>query len=432
MNDQPSLNYRRPATIGLLALLVLAGGSFAWASMAKISGAIIASGSIVVEGKPKSIQHLDGGIVKHIHISTGDKVDNQQILVELDDTSISANLSIYKSRLRDTLVRQQRLAAELNNKQTFSPPDEVANLLGLGDLSTSVEQQRAMLDARRLTREAQLAQLDEKISQFRNQLVGIDGLIKEKNLQIAGYLEEIQSVMSLVEKKLTSKSRLIALERAHSDIRGQIAEHTAEIARIKNSVSETKIAKIQVDREFREKVIAEIEQTEIKTDELRQQVDATGKQLARVAIRAPISGIVHELNLFTIGGVVQPGQTLMQIIPQAGQFQIELSVATTSIDQLYLEQKTVVRFPAFHQRTTPELDGKIAKISPTSVVDEKTGQAFYRIVVEIPENELKRLEDKKLVPGMPVEAFIATDQRTVLSYLIKPLQDQFNYVFREE
>jgi len=173
MNEQPILNYRRPAIIGVLALLVLAGGSFAWASMAQISGAIIASGSIVVEGKPKSIQHLDGGIVKHIHIATGDEVDNQQILVELDDTSIAANLSIYKSRLRDTLVRQQRLLAELNNSHELTAPKEIAILLSLGDLSASMKQQRAMLSARRLTREAQLGQLDEKISQFRNQLIGI-------------------------------------------------------------------------------------------------------------------------------------------------------------------------------------------------------------------------------------------------------------------
>ncbi len=432
MKTALNLNYKSPAVIGLLALIVLFGGGIAWASLAEISGAVIATGSVVVEGKPKSVQHLDGGIVKAIHVSNGDFVKSSQVLVEIDDTSIAANLAIYKSRLRDMLIRKARLAAELNDAKTFIPPVEIAKLLNLGDLKPSVDQQKALQQARRLTREAQLAQLDEKVSQFKNQIVGVEGLIVEKNIQIASYNEEISSVQKLVAKKLTSKSRLIALERAKAELRGQMAEHRAEISRVKNSISETRIAKIQVGREFREKVVAELEQTETKIDELRQQVDATSKQLGRVSIRASISGKVHELNIFTIGGVVQPGQTLMQIIPQSGDFEIELSVDIGSIDQLFYGQRAVVMFPAFNQQSTPQLDGEIRKISPTSVVDEKTGQAFYRIIVEIPVEQLKLLGDKTLVPGMPVEAFIATEERTVLSYLVKPLMDQINYVFREE
>ncbi len=428
----PVLNYRRPAIIGLLALVVLFGGGIAWANFAQISGAVIATGSVVVEGKPKSVQHLDGGIVKAIHVSNGDLVKSSEILVEIDDTSIAANLAIYKSRLRDTLIRKARLLAELNDEVGFEPPTEIAQLLNLGDLKSSIKQQLALQNARRLTRQSQLAQLDEKVSQFENQILGVEGLTVEKKIQIETYNEEISAIEKLVAKKLTSKSRLISLQRAKAELRGQMAENKAEISRVRNSISETRIAKLQVDREFREKVVAEAEQTETKIDELRQQVEATSKQLSRVSIRAPISGKVHELNIFTIGGVVQPGQTLMQIIPQTGNFEIELSVDVSSVDQLFYGQKAVVRFPAFHQRTTPQLDGKVSKISPTSVVDEKTGQAFYRIVVEIPSDVLVLLGDKKLVPGMPVEAFIATEQRTVLSYLVKPLMDQFYYVFREE
>ena len=431
MLEKPIISYKGPITFGLFALIFLIGGSFAWGYYAQISGAVIATGSIVVDGKPKSIQHLDGGIVKKILVTPGDRVKKNQILLELDDTSIAANLTIYKGRLRDALVRKQRLMAELNNKTDFKAPVALGKLLQLGDMQTAITQQMSLLKARLQTKQTQLAQLDEKVAQFENQIVGVEGLIKEKNTQISSYDDEISTVAPLVEKGLAAKTRLITLERSNADIRGQILEHRAEILRVKNSISETKLAKLKVDREFREKVITEIEKTETKVDELKQQVEATSKQLSRVIIKAPVTGSVHELTLFTIGGVVQPGQVLMQIIQHSDRHDIELSVPAQSIDQIYVGQNAVVRFPAFHQRKTPELSGQITKISPTSVLDEKSGFSFYRIAVEIEPRELKRLGNKKLKPGMPVEAFIATDQRTVLSYLVKPLTDHFIHVFRE-
>ena len=428
----PNMNYRRPMIIAWLIMLVLVGGTTAWASMARITGAIIATGSIVVQGKPKSIQHLDGGIIKAIHIDTGSEVKENQTLIELDDTTITANLVIYKTRLRDAIVRSARLKAELNDRNEFDSPDQLAKLLGLGDLSLAVAQQKSLMDARRLTRQAQVEQLDEKVEQFGNQIDGVDGLILEKTAQIKMFKEERVSLNTLVEKNLTPRSRLMTLDRSTADLRGQIAEHKAEVARVHNSISETKISKIQLDRQFREEVIEELEQVETKVDELRQQLDATNKQLSRVAIKSPTNGIVHELSLFTIGGVVQPGQVIMQIIPQTGKHDIELSVETTAIDQLYVGQEARVRLPAFNQKDTPELLGKVSIISPTSVVDEQNGFSFYRVVVNLDEKELARLGDKKLVSGMPVEAFITRDERTVMSFLLKPLADQMEHAFREE
>ena len=201
---------------------------------------------------------------------------------------------------------------------------------------------------------------------------------------------------------------------------------------MQNSISETRIAKLQVDREFRERVVSEIEKNDARVDELRQQLEATRKQLARVAIRAPVAGIIHELSLYTVGGVVQPGQTVMQIIPQNGEHEIELNLDTLSIDQVYIGQRAIVRFPSFHQRTTPELNGAVGSVSPSSVIDEKTGAAFYRVVVVIDEREMDVLDGKKLIPGMPVEAFFPTNSRTIMSYLVKPLTDHLMHVFREE
>ena len=432
MRTVPNINHQRPVVFGLFALVLLLGGVAAWGSLAKISGAVIATGAVVVEGKPKSIQHLDGGIVTKIHISPGDQVSEEKVLIELDDTNIRANLAIYKTRLRDALMRNERLLAELNTSETFVLSKTITDAYQLDNLESSLRQQKTFMLARKETRQSQLLQLDEKIQQFENQITGVENLIEEKTVQIKTFEDETISVRKLVARQLAAKSRLMALDRSRSDMRGQLAEHLSEIARIRNSISETRIAKLQLNQEFREKVMAEIEQIEPKIDELKQQISATSQQLRRVRIKAPVSGTIHELNLFTIGGVVQPGQVLMQIIPNTGKHEIELNMDTQSIDQVYIGQTAIVRFPAFHQRTTPELQGKILSLSPSSVVDEKTGVAFFRVAVGIDDEEMSKLDGKVLIPGMPIEAVIPTEQRTVLSYLVKPLSDQLVHAFREE
>lgn len=428
----PKLSYRPTVFIAMFLILFLFCGVAAWGSLARISGAVLATGTVVVKGKPKSIQHLDGGVVKAIHIDAGDVVRKGQALIELDDTNIAANLEIYKSRLRDSLLRKRRLLAELNGEDAFEIPMEDIRKYELTSVREAFEQQAALMKARQLTRQAQSAQFVEKIKQLENQIDGVSSLIKEKKLQIDTFEDEAKAVSVLVKRKLAAKSRLMSLERARADMRGQIAEHGSEIARHRNAISETRIAKLQTEREFREKVVAELETTDAGAAELKQQISATVQQLGRVVIRSPVAGVVHELNQYTIGGVVQPGQVLMQIISDHGQHEFELNVDAVSVDQVQVGQRAIIRFPAFNQRTTPELNGKIESLSPSSVVDEQSGLTFYRIIVSINEAEMGRLGSNRLVSGMPVEGFVPTSERTVLSYLIKPLMDQLAYALREE
>lgn len=428
----PSFNYRRPAIAGTTLIVLLIGGIIGWAYSTRIAGAVIASGAIMVEGKPKSIQHLDGGIVKEIHVMAGDRVERGQTLMELDGSTVAATLAIYKGRLAEAIVRKARLLAELEDKDEFDPPADPDDVLTERDFADVIVQQTALIKARRTTRLGQLDQLDEKIRQFENQIEGTEGLIYEKTNQVDAFEEDRVGVDSLVKQQWAAKSRLTALERAQADLRGQIAEHRAEIARIRNSISEVRISKLQIEREFREKVIEEIEKTDSSIHELRQQTSTTVQQLRRISIKAPVAGIVHELSVFTIGGVVQPGQTVMQVIPVSDRSEIELRVDTRSVDEVFVGQRVFVRFPAFHQRTTPQLEGEITGLSPSSVVDENTGYSFYRATVAIADEEMSALDGKKLIPGMPVEALIPTTERTVLSYLVKPLVDQVEHAFREE
>lgn len=432
-SDAPSIDFRKPAIIGLALITVLFGGSFAWAYFAEVSGAVIAQGTVDIQGKPKTIQHADGGIVQSIHISAGDRVREGEILIELDSTAISANLAIYRARLRDSLVRRSRLLAELDGKEDFAAPlPGDIDLFKLSDIEPSMQQQRVLMRVRQQTRQGEIAQFDEKIEQFRNQIVGTEGLRAAKYRQIEVYGEEQRSIMQLIEQKVVAKNQLLTFERALADLRGQIAEQGAEIARLKNSISEAEIARGQVRKQMRERNTTELEEVEAKIDEMKQQILATDLQMQRTSIRSPINGIIHELSMHTIGGVIQPGQAIMQIIPVDGDLEIEVNADTRSVDEIRLDRQAIVRFPAFHQRTTPEIFGRVTQISPSSVVDEKTGAAFYRVRIAISAAEKAKLGNQELIPGMPVEAVMPTADRTVLSYLMKPLADQMEHAMREE
>ena len=408
------------------------GGGVAWANYAMLSSAVIASGNVAVAGQPKSVQHLDGGIVSGIAISQGDTVEDGQLLIALDAITIEANLRIYERRLRSALVQRARLQAELEQRQRFDLPVAKAQEFDLGDLTAPGARQSEMMAARAQNRQSEWAQYDEKLAQFGNQIAGVQGLMRQKVRQIEGYTGELNALKILVAKALAPKSRLMALERAEADLRGQVAEHLSEIARIKNSITEARLAQEQIAKTFRERVLEELETVEGSIDELTQQLQSTRSQLSRVEIRAPVSGTIHELNVFTIGGVVQPGQTVMQIVPASSDHELEVFVDPQSIDEIGPGQPVTIRFPAFHQSKTPELFGTVGTISPASVVDEQSGVAFYRVIVLLPPEQEARLNGKTLIPGMPVEAQFPTGERSVLSYLVKPLGDNLTKAFREE
>lgn len=267
---------------------------------------------------------------------------------------------------------------------------------------------------------------------MRNQIEGTEGLRREKHRQIEVYEQERASLQRLVEQEAAPRNQLLGIDRATADLRGQIAEQAGEIARLENSISEAEIARAQVDKQMREKNTLELEEVEAKIDEMQQQILATDLQLQRTTIRSPIDGIIHELAMHTIGGVIQQGQAIMQIIPTDGDLEIEVNADTRSVDEITLDRRAVVRFPAFHERTTPEIFGRVIQVSPSSVVEERTGAAFYRVRIQVPASEKAKLGRRRLIPGMPIEAVMPTADRTVLSYLLKPLADQIEHAMREQ
>ncbi|WP_269586162.1 HlyD family type I secretion periplasmic adaptor subunit [Roseibium sp. Sym1] len=416
--------------LALILFLFVAGG--AWAAFTNLSGAVIATGQVVVLGKPKTVQHLDGGIVDRIRVDDGDRVEKGDLLIRLDDTLLKANLKIYENRLREGVAQRARLVAERDELNAVRWDDGILELLEVDIIPAVKTGQRKLFEARRITREGQISQLREKVHQFENQIAGMEALKTSKRTQLGFLDQELDSIRTLNEKGLSPKSQLMALERQREDIIGQIAERDAELARIQNAISETEIQILQIEREFRQTVLTELRQVEQEVNDMTQQLHATLEQLSRVEITAPVAGIVHELSVFTIGGVIGPGDPVLQLIPQDGHFEIEANVEPQFVDEIHAGQLSKLRFSAFNQRTTPEIDGSVKTVSPNVVVNEQTGQSFYKVRIAIPETELARLNGHTLISGMPVEAFIRTKDRTALNYLTKPLMDQINRAFREE
>ncbi|CAN7688096.1 HlyD family type I secretion periplasmic adaptor subunit [Mesorhizobium sp. LjRoot246] len=431
-SGKPRTGYRTFLVVGLAAFLVLFGGVFFWMAYASISGAVIASGSIIVRGKPKLVQHLDGGIIKEILVKNGDLVKAGDVLVRLDETLLDANVEIYRNRLREGLARKARLEAERDGADSLTFDETILHLTGIDQNEGHRHGQERLFHARRMSRTGQIEQQREKISQFGNQITGVQGMVKSKREQLGYVVRELNGIKKLRDQGLAAETRVMAQEARRADLEGQIAESQADLARIENSIRETDIAILQIDREFQEQVLSELREVSTQVDDLVQQILATNKQLERIEIRAPVNGIVHELNVYTIGGVVPPGGTLMQLIAIDQGLDLEVNVEPRSIDQLHAGHKALIRFPAFNQRTTPQLFGSIDTISPSTIVNEKTGVAFYRVGIIVSPEEIAKLGDLALMPGMPAEAFIETSSRTVLDFIFKPLSDSIRHAFREQ
>jgi HlyD family secretion protein len=351
--------------------------------------------------------------------------------MRLDDTLLKANLEIYRNRLAEATSRRDRLIAERNGDQAPRFQSDHPLLQGR-DLSEAQEGETAVFMAQAEIQAGRKAQLEERIRQFGNQIDGVEALITSKRDQVRSLELELERLRRLLEKKLVREPQVLEMERSRVDLVGQIAEHVAETARIRNSIQDTRLEILQTDRQFREDAVKELRSVTAEIEELTQQILTTRKQLDRVVIVAPVTGYVHEMQIVTIGGVVPPGAVIAQIIASDQANSFELHVSPVSVDQIWVGQPVRLRFSAFNQRTTPELTGSVVQISPTTVKDQATGATYYRIIAATSPEERAKLGTLALVPGMPVEGFIGTNERSVLAWLIKPVADQFSRAFHED
>lgn len=430
-SSQPRTGLKWTAMIGAVGSICLLVAIGYWAQVTAINGAVIANGTVVVVGKPKSVQHLDGGVVEDILVVDGDEVAQNDVLMRLDPTLLEANLEIYRSRLAEAAARKARLSAEQSGEDSIVFDYDQTLLTGTEQQTPQIGQQR-VFETRRAVQDGRREQLNEKIVQFHNQIAGVEALAQSKQDQLAFLEQELQSVLVLTEKGLAVESRVLNLQRSKADLLGQLAEHQSELARISNSIRDTELEILQGENQFREQVVTDLTDVTAQIEELSQQILSTEKQLQRVEIRSPVDGIIHEMQIVTLGGVVAPGATILQIIPRSQGLEFETRVDPTAIDQVFVGQEAKVNLSALNQRTTPELWGKVTGTSATSIIDQATGVPYYRVQLAVEDQELARIGDVPLVPGMPIAAFLQTGERSVMSYLLRPLMDHFQKAFREQ
>src|SRR5262245_20286316 len=422
---------RRHVLGGATALIMLVAGIGGWASTTELSGAVVASGVLVVDTNVKKVQHPTGGVVGELRVRDGKRVKAGEVVVRLDDTITRANLAIVVKGLDELAARQARLEAERDDLEQIAFPSELLARADSSDVARVVAGERKLFELRKLARLGQKAQLRERIAQLQEEIQGLLGQAAAKRREVEFINEELKGVRELWAKQLIPISRVMALEREAVRLDGELNRLIASAAQAKGKTTETELQIIQIDQELRSEVAKELREIQGKTAELVERKVAAEDQLTRTDMRSPQDGFVHQLSVHTVGGVITASETLMLVVPEGDELTVEAKVQPHDIDQLRVGQKCVLRFSAFNQRTTPEINGELQRISADTSQDQRTGSFYYLARITIPVEEVKKLGGSKLVPGMPVDAFIQTDPRTVVSYLVKPLRDQIAKAFRE-
>jgi HlyD family secretion protein len=417
---------------GLSVLVLLAGGVGGWATTTELAGAVMASGSVVVDSSSKKVQHPTGGVVGEIRVRDGDRVHAGELVVRLDDTITRANLAVITKALDELAARQGRLEAERDGVSTISVRRELLERSSDRDISKLIAGEQTLFKLRHEAREGLRAQLKERIGQLHEQIAGLQEQTVAKGDEIKLIQNELVGVRELWRKNLVPINRVTQLEREATRLKGERGQLVASIAQAKGRISETELQIIQIDQDLRSEVAKELGEIQAKSAELIEKRVAAEDHLKRIDIRAPQAGTVHQMSVHTVGGVIAGGDPLMLIVPENDELAIEVKVAPQDIDQLTIGQEAVLRLSAFNRRTTPEIKGTVSRVAADLIQDQNTGTAFYTARIAVDHNEIERLEGLRLVPGMPIEAFIQTGQRTALSYLVKPLSDQITRAFRED
>ncbi len=421
-----------PALVGFLALFLLVGGLGYWAVKTRLAGAIVSSGVIEVQSNRQVVEHPDGGVVGEIFVRDGDVVSSGDMLLRLDDTFLSSEQTIVEAQLFELLVRRARLEAErdgLTPAELTTQLTEVQKEYGIG--ADLIAGQQNLFEARLETLSRQDEQLRKQVVQIESEIEGTQAQLVSLRRQVELIEDELEDQQSLLNRGLTQTSRVLALQREEASLNGEIGRLEAAVARLRGQIASTEIQIVELTATRREEAITTLRDVQAQVAELSERRLSLSERLTRLDIRTPVTGRVYGSQVFALQSVVQPGEPMMYIVPQDTPLLVAARVDAIHVDQLHVGQPVALRFPAFNQRETPELDGQVYNVSADTFTDEQSGFTFYRAEVELNDGQIDRLNGQELLPGMPVEALIKTDERTPLSYLVKPMADYFNRAFRE-
>jgi HlyD family secretion protein len=419
-------------TGGILVVLVTFGIG-GWASTTELSGAVVAQGVIVVDSSVKKVQHPTGGVVSELRVKEGDRVKAGDIVVRLDETLTLANATIITKSFDELQARQARLETERDGADQIVFPGVLLERAkdAKFEAARAITAERSLFDLRRLSRTGQKSQLRERSSQLQDEIKGYTGQLEAKQKEVNFIYQELEGVRTLWQKNLVPITRLTALERDTARLEGERSQLSGMVAQAKGKISEIELQTIQIDQDLRTEVGKDLIETRSKISELSERRTAAVDQLNRIDIRAPQNGRVHQLAVHTVGGVISPGEQIMLIVPDNDTLAVEVKITPRDIDQLYIGQSAFLRFAALNQRTTPEIEGDVVLVSADLTQDQRTGTSYYNARVSLKSDQVARLGESKLVPGMPVDVFIQTPGRTALAYLIKPLKEQAERALKE-
>ncbi|HMO70058.1 MAG TPA: HlyD family type I secretion periplasmic adaptor subunit [Paracoccaceae bacterium] len=415
---------------GIAALVLLVGGLGFWGSQAEISGAVLASGMIQVESNRQVIQHPDGGVVAAILVKEGDTVAPGDVLIRLDGSRIQSELAIVEGQLREIAARQARLEAERDAAGEIVFPAELL-ATATPEMRRQVEGEQALFAARNEALAQQEALLAEQNAQIGNRIAGTEAQIEALRTQGGLIGRELEDQQRLYDQRLAPAGRLLELQREEAGIRGQIGRLEAEIAELRGQSAANGIQLVQLKTQRREEAVATLRDLQFREVELAERRLVLTETLSRLEVRAPVGGIVYNSQIFALQSVVQPAQAIMFIVPQDQPMVIQARIEAISIDEVRPGQEASLRFAAFDQRRVPELFGAVTRIAADVSQDEATGMHYYAVEVAPWPEELDKLGDHVLLPGMPVEIFLKTGDRTALAYLVQPLTAFFDRAFRE-
>jgi HlyD family secretion protein len=428
MSAQRSI--RRHLLAGGAAAALLVGGVGGWAATTELAGAVIAPGQLVVDSNVKKVQHPTGGVVGELRVKEGDRVKAGDVVVRLDETQVRSNLAIVTKALDELAARQARGEAERDGAETVSFPADLLTRLDDPEVRKVTTGEQKLFEIRRGAREGQKAQLKEQIAQLGQQVQGNLEQEAAKVKEIDWIQQELKGVRDLWKQNLAPFNRLTTLERDAARLEGERGALIASAAQARGRIAETELKILQIDEDLRTDVGKELAEIRGKKSELVEKRVAAEDQLKRIDLVAPQDGKVFQQSVHTVGGVIQAGEAVMLIVPDGDSLAIEAKIQPHEIDQVHMGQQAVLRFTAFNQRTTPELTGEVVRIGADVTQEEKKNESYYALRIRLADGELARLEGSKLVAGMPVEAFIQTSPRTVMSYLVKPMRDQIARAFK--
>jgi HlyD family secretion protein len=414
--------------VGALAVILVFGGFLAWAMLAPLASAVIAPGVVKVDSERKQIQHLDGGIVQQIFVRNGDVVEAGDILLTLDPTQAGASLAVLESALFSAKVQKMRLEAERDQ----------AEVLQFAQMQDASEQEQTLLDAqlmlftaRQSVQVSQKQILEQQIDHLRKEIEGLTAQTRAKRRQIKISSQELLELRSLLDRGLTDKVRVLQLDRELAELQGELGELSSDVAGAWTTIDEKRLEIVRIERSFREQVLAELRETEQQLLDLRERVVAARHKLAHTEVRAPVEGIVVAVGVHTLGGVVAPGDVLLEIVPSNDELVVEAKLNPNDVDDVSLAMPARIKFSGLKQRVAPELNGSVNYVSADTLLDEQSGVHYYQVKISVPASEVKRMQQAQLQPGMPAEVFIQTGERTPMDYLLQPLLDSFDRAWRE-